>query len=432
MSNNNTTEWFKLDVSAKIYPSLESVRNPAVFRISMQMYDKVDEKILLQALEKMKSRFPYYQVQLRMGLFWYYIERNDRKMIVWPDTPSPCERLNPTFNNGFLYRVKYYKNNIALECFHVLTDGYGGLEFLKCLVHQYLLLTNKVSGKSKGIIDIGEDPQDEEFKDAFLSAQEKIKEAASAKTKRTLFGSGKVFKIKDKLLPLGINKVITGILSIVELKDVSKKYDATVTQLLVSLYIEALIQLQVRQERNLKKHKDIAIQVPVNMRKYYPYRCMRNFSLFIIPRVSPSKIENFYDIVKNVKAFMQEHLTIEHLNTMIKDNCELATNKLIQCVPLGLKNLVVKYINNTMGSSQFTGTISNLGLVRLPDEMSVHVKNVSFVVGTSHNDKCTCGVMGYNDCINISFSRNIKDTYIERHVFRRLVELGVKVTLKSN
>ncbi len=42
-----------------------------------------------------------------------------------------------------MFRVTYYKCRINLEVFHVLTDGMGGINFLKELTYQYLRLAHK-------------------------------------------------------------------------------------------------------------------------------------------------------------------------------------------------------------------------------------------------------------------------------------------------
>ena len=111
---NNNKNWYPLDTSAKIYPAIESLKDPAIFRISMTLTETIDDVILLKALENIRHRFPYYNVHLKKGVFWNYLQENDNDLIVWSDTPSPCGRIYPILNNGFLYKVKYYKNNIAL------------------------------------------------------------------------------------------------------------------------------------------------------------------------------------------------------------------------------------------------------------------------------------------------------------------------------
>ena len=41
-----------------------------------------------------------------------------------------------------MFRVSYYRYRINLEVFHVLTDGMGGINFLKELTYQYLRLVH--------------------------------------------------------------------------------------------------------------------------------------------------------------------------------------------------------------------------------------------------------------------------------------------------
>ena len=422
-------DWYKLDTSANIYPAIESPRDPAVFRASMRLDREINSELLLQALNDIKPRFPYFNVQMHKGLFWTYLEKNRHPLLLWHDTPSPCERLYRRTNNGYLYKIKYYDNNIAAEFFHVLTDGYGGTEFLKCLVHRYLFLSGDLPEKMEGIIDISESPGPEECEDAFLKA---LSTETDIPKKRTLFAKSSTFHAKDRLVPLNVYYVATGIMKTAEIKAVAKEHGATITQYLAALYMEAMILLQAKQVKNKAKHRDVAIEIPVNMRKYYPINSMRNFSLFVIPTVNPRDISSFEDIIEKVKEFMAEHLSKEHLVTMIKDNCSIASDIIIKHVPMWVKHLVISYISNTAGKAQFSGTISNLGIIRLPEGMQEHVENVQFLVGSSPQVKRSCSVSGYKDSLYISFGRSVKSAFVERHIFTRLVKDGVKVKMKSN
>jgi NRPS condensation-like uncharacterized protein len=428
----NKKKWYRLDTSAKIYPAIESIKNPAVFRISLCLKYVIDKDILLQALKDIKHRFPYYNVHLRSGVFWNYFEQNDNELIVWPDSPSPCERIYPTFNNGYLYKVKYYNKNITIEFFHGLTDGSGALEFLKCLVNRYLLLAGKIEGKTKGIFDIDEKPHPDESEDAFVKVLESLDDPTSINKKRTLFSTHNSFQVSGKPVKAGKLKVITGIVPVEDMKRLSKEYDVTVTQLLTALYMEALIHIQAMQVKNKNKHKNVSVQVPVNMRKYYPYRCMRNFSLFVIPSIDPRSVTKFDDIIAQVKRFMNAHVNKEHLITMIDDNISITKNQVVKHIPVGLKNMVIRYIDNTKGSTQFSGTISNFGIVKLPKNIQEHVENITLLAGPSPYNKYSCGVVGYNGNIYITLGRSIQEAYIERHLFTRLVQMGAKVKLKSN
>ncbi|MCJ7736894.1 MAG: hypothetical protein MUQ10_06205 [Anaerolineae bacterium] len=424
--------WYRLDTSAKIYPALESPEDTTVFRVSMTLKDEIDPEILAQALAEAKVRFPYYNVHLKRGIFWNYLERNDNESVVWPDTPCPCERLHARYNNGYLYKVKCYKRRIAVEFSHVLTDGVGGLEFLKTLVHRYLVLTGKVSESSlAGILNVSEAPGPEESEDAFLRVLEIEKDALKGK-ERTLFGDDRAFKIRDRALPLGNHLVVTGIVSVEELKVIAGQYCATVTELLVSLIMEALILAQAEQVRNKNKHRNIAVEIPVNMRRFYPIRCMRNFSLFVIPTIDPREVESFEEIVAQVKTFVKEHATRERLLLMVRDNTALGGNWLLKHIPLFVKNSAIRYVSRTKGSTQFSGTLSNLGVVRLPEELAEYVQSMNLILCPPVDGRTMCAVLGYRGNVAISFGRIVRDARIARHVFGRLVEMGASVEVRSN
>ena len=245
-------------------------------------------------------------------------------------------------------------------------------------------------------------------------------------------GKKSYFKPNDRQISIGKYKVVTGIVPIDDLKKISKAHNATITQLIASLYLESCIHLQAVQVKNVKKHKNVSIQIPVNMRNFYPTKCMRNFSLFVIPFVDPRQIKNLDDIIGEVKKFMKEHVTKEHLITMIEDNCSIAQNFVIRHVPRFFKDYVIRFMNNTTGSTQFTGTLSNLGPVTLPDDMQEKVDYFDFILGPSSHDKCACSISSYNNKATITFGRTIKSAFIPEYIFSKLVDMGAEVEIKSN
>ena len=83
-------------------------------------------------------RFPSIAVRLCRGAFWYYLEElssapeiTDEKS--WPLAHTPFESINEC-----ALRVIVYKNRIAVEFYHALTDGTGGMVFLKSLLAEYI------------------------------------------------------------------------------------------------------------------------------------------------------------------------------------------------------------------------------------------------------------------------------------------------------
>ncbi len=431
--HHDSKYWFRLDTSATIYPALESSETTNIFRIWAELEDDIDADTVQEALDIIKPRFPYFNVHLRTGLFWHYFEQNDNPSIIWPDTPQPCERLYPIYNNGFQYLVRIYKNKLSAEFSHMLTDGGGAMEFLKALIAHYLIIKGKLKSAPEGIMNIHEEPAPEEYEDAFLKVLEIEKDNLdNSPRRRNLFNTDTVFQIHDHKLPLGKYKVIIGTIPLEDLKKISKSYDCKITELLAALYVEALIHIQHDQVKDPKKHRPIGMEIPVNMRNHYPIRSMRNFSLFLVPRFDPKNIEKFEDIIAYLKPFMVENNTREFLLTMVQDNCALAKNKAIKFAPITIKDFIIRYLSNTQGHAQFSGAISNLGAIRLPKEMEEHVKDMGVLLGPTYHCLTGCGVVGFKDHIHVNFGRINKNPNVEKHVFRRLVEMGAHVNLRSN
>ena len=131
-------KWMKLDNAAKIYPVSRSRRWMAVFRLSAQLTEPVDPVILRGALTRTLRRFPSFSQRLRRGFFWYYLEHIEGSPLVEQDVNNPCAPIQFQKNDGFMLRVRYHDSRIAVEFFHVLTDGSGALCFLQTMVAEYL------------------------------------------------------------------------------------------------------------------------------------------------------------------------------------------------------------------------------------------------------------------------------------------------------
>ncbi|MEG1180938.1 MAG: hypothetical protein RSD39_02785, partial [Oscillospiraceae bacterium] len=147
-------QWMQLDNAAKIYPASMRRNWNALFRVSATLTETIDKGILEKALASTLCRFPSFSVRLRRGLFWYYLEHNEGIPAVEEDVCNPCVRMRFKENNDFLFRVRYYQNRIAVEIFHVIADGTGGLCFLQTLVAEYIRLRyGGAVPRSKCILD---------------------------------------------------------------------------------------------------------------------------------------------------------------------------------------------------------------------------------------------------------------------------------------
>ena len=71
--------WYKLDNIGKFYASIKNTKIPKVFRYSVTLYDEVDELVLQEALDKTVEVYPNFNVNLKKGLFWNYLNETNKK-----------------------------------------------------------------------------------------------------------------------------------------------------------------------------------------------------------------------------------------------------------------------------------------------------------------------------------------------------------------
>ena len=91
-----------------------------------------------------------------------------------------------------------YHNRIAVEFFHALTDGTGGLIFLKTLLAEYLSEKYGLSVPAgAGVLGRLEEPDEEEFEDSFLRYAGDVKASRREATAWHLSGTPEPDGFKD-------------------------------------------------------------------------------------------------------------------------------------------------------------------------------------------------------------------------------------------
>lgn len=422
---DDSRRWYRLDNAAILYPSIQSERITTMFRFSATLYENIDPQALQAALVKVIDRFPYYRVRLSRGLFWYYLEHNPKTPRVEKDVQYPCGRLMPISNRNFLFRVRYYNKRIAVEFSHALTDGTGAVTFLKSLVYQYLRETGKDVSNSEGIFTVDEKPDPGEFEDAY---QRFYKPALP------LPETGEpAFHLKGKLVKKGVYLVITGIVLLEDIIALAKKNNVSLTEFLAAVYIDSMQEIQDKYIRNPRHKKPISVSVPVNMRNIYPTKTMRNFSLFVIPRIDPRLGHYTFDeILKIVHNCMVTEINEKSISRQLSRNVGGQRNPIIRIIPLFIKKIFVPLLYTKLGENLYSGTISNIGRITMPEEMMKYVERIEFVPGPGPVNKTGCSVTGFRDKLYITFGRLTKDPELERVFFTKLVKMGIHVTVESN
>ena len=152
-----SSTWYRLDLSAIVYPTLQRRDFSSVYRLSVSLTETIDPNILKQAVDLSLKRFPTYKVSMRKGLFWRYLEPNNRPgPFVQKDIRNFCMPMHFHGNNRYLIRFYYYENKISLEAHHSLGDGNGGMCLLNTVTATYLRLKGHTVSNGYSVLDIFE------------------------------------------------------------------------------------------------------------------------------------------------------------------------------------------------------------------------------------------------------------------------------------
>lgn len=427
MAKNVTKQlrWVRLDNAAKIYPAARRKNWSNVFRQSVTLFDDVDTGVLKTALDVTVKRFPSIAARLRKGVFWYYLQQVAAAPEIKEEYSYPLTYMSKEEMRRCAFRVIVYHNRIAVEFFHSLTDGTGALIFLKNLVAEYLEQKYHIQIPCEhGILDRTALPSEDELEDCFPKYAGTV--AASRKDTNAwhMYGEPQ----KDGFLNLTCFQ-----LRVKEALELAHKYDATLTVFMSAVMMQALRNLQKEKNPNIKRHKPIKLLIPVNLRQLFPSNTLRNFAMYTIPELDPRLGDYTLDeICKIIRHKMGAEITAKHMSCVIATNVNDEKNPLVRLIPLPIKNAVMKAIFDSVGEKKSCLTLSNIGQVKVPEEMAKYIKRFDFILGVQAAAPYNCGMLSYGDTIYINFIRNIQDAELERHFFAVLQNLGLCVTAQSN
>ena len=417
--------WVKLDNAAKIYPAARRKNWSNLFRQSVTLTENIDVRVLRNALDVTVKRFPSIAARLRKGAFWYYLQQVESAPQISEEHSYPLVFMDREEMRKCAFRVIAYKNRIAVEYFHSLTDGNGALVFLKSLTAEYLEQKYRVSIPfENGVLDRRELPKEEELEDSFLKYAGNV--PASRKDTNAWHMSGE--PQKDGFLNLTCFQI-----PVKPALELAHKHNATLTVFMSAVMMKALLNLQNEKNPNTKRQKRIKLLIPVNLRNLFPSNTLRNFAMYTIPELDPRLgAYSFDEICKIIQHKMGTEFTAKHMSCVIATNVNDERNPLVRLIPLPLKNAVMKAIFDSVGEKKSCLTLSNLGQVKIPEAMAQYVRRFDFILGVQAAAPYNCGMLSYGDTIYINFIRNIQNAELERHFHAVLQEMGLPTVVESN
>ncbi|MCM1145477.1 MAG: alcohol acetyltransferase [Blautia sp.] len=426
--------WYKLDLSAIVYPTLQRKDFSSVYRLSVVLKETVQPDILQKALDMTLPRFPTYKVAIRKGVFWRYLEPNNRPgPYVMPDIKNPCMPMPFKANNRYLLRIYYYQNRISLEAHHCLGDGTGGMCVLQTMIAVYLGLLGHPITPSGFVLDIHDAPDPEELEDAYMRY-------ANARV-RPPRPSEKTYRVRGTKEPFYTLNIIDGIMSVREVMQVASKYHATLTEYLNAVLLYALLQKQEHEyqesitRKNTYPHKPrpVRIAMPVNLRRFFPSKTLRNFITMVYPSIDPRLGDyTFEEIVVHVHNYMKYYINEKFLRGDITTNAATQRNPVIRVVPLFIKDFVVRTFYTKVQDKNSSAGLTNMGALKVPEDMKPYIERFDIYMGQPFSSRTNCAIISFEDTLTINFASSIAEADVERNFFRKLVQDGIHVTIESN
>lgn len=401
-----SSDWLTLDNAAKIYPASSSEESPQVFRLRCDFAEPIRYESLQEALSAMMHRCPYYQVSLRRGLFWYFLQRHREVPPIQLLDEEPITQIRVREDRDLL-AVKVRGKRLAVDFSHILTDGAGALRFFLSLITEYLRLRGQAVETFEGFLDPRGEPDPEEWVDAHKAHY--VKESLPPGD------LGRAFHLPGKRPSPRYYRLITGILEIDDLRSIAKAAGVSMTEYLVTTYIYSLLRL--RQGAPRRQSSVIRIEVPVNMRPIEGTNTMRNFSLFISPSVDARLGElSFSELLPRIHHTMRSQLDRRELLRQMGRNVRGELNPIVRVMPLVLKDLVLQIAHKRLGPSLYSGVVSNLGPVSLPPSVAEHIDTFRFFLGPSPEMKTNCSVLSFRGQLvltlgNVLESRDFEGTF---------------------
>lgn len=419
----NNYKWYKLDTAANMFASIQTNDSSRIFRISYVLKnEEVKPEILKIAVEDTMKRFPSFSTRCKEGFFWAYLEHTNMMPEVKEETEMPAALQNLGKNGTPDLRVLYYKRRISVEIAHVITDGDGAFEFTKSLVAHYLNLTAGTADKDSSVISTringSEEESENAYKRYYTGKAEKISEFTDS------------YALPQKLDHDYI-KAISGIMPVNILKDRCHFHNVTVTEYLSAAAIYAAI----KAEKN-PIDKFIRISVPINLRKDFPTKTVRNFACDTTLSFNPDGKTDltFEEILKAIKGEIKKSLSKEKLQNFINSNYSKTINPVLRIVPYPIKKAVVNSSQIKNHINGMTTIISNIGVIPYPDWMLKRIERVDVISGngTVYGLPVISTCVTFGNYLNICYSQCFTDTAFCKEFFRIISSDGVPVRVEAS
>lgn len=408
-----TPSQYAVDNASILYLSLMRKNHANSYRFTMTLKEPVCPDTLQMAVDRIYRRFPTVIAGFRPGFFRFLQVPASQPPQVQPD-PGMLYTMTAQEIRECPFRVFYSGCDISIEAFHALADGYGAIACFSTLVAEYLRLKLDIEiPVANTLIDLQQEPASDEVVDAYLDYQEGKPVHLPSRYAYQLPGPTPTWNgIRTSTFTADTQKVL----------ETARKHGVSITTLISTVMAISVMEIQHRHEA--KSMKPVRIMVPVDLRRQFPSRTLRNFILYALPTMEPQdKNKPLKELAQSFTKQMRTQTERSLLASIMAYNVRTQANWLFQAIPLFIKSTAMRVAYRYFGESNSSVTVTNLGNIILPEEMQQHVENISVYLTPRTRSPYNCGVIAYGGRLHIIVSRFGKKPELEEVFFRNLSQV---------
>lgn len=401
---------YAIDNASILYLSLMRKDHSNTYRFTMTMTEDVCPDTLQTAVDRIYKRFPTVIAGFYPGFFHYFQVPAKLPPQVQPD-PGCLVTMRKEEIRNCAYRVFYRGNQISIEAFHALTDGYGAIASFTTLIAEYLRLKKGIHiPVSETLIDIEQSPMIKELEDSYLDYEEGTPLHLPSRYSYQLPGGNSV---RDAVRTSGLTVPTQKML------DLARQHGVSITTLVSSVMASSVMEIQ--QMNNPAQIRPVRIMVPVDLRKMFPSRTLRNFILYVLPTMEPDEHKKpLSELLRSFSKQMHSQLDPKRLASIMAYNVKTQSSWYFRAIPRNIKCALMRFAYHFFGESNSSVTVTNLGNVRLPDEMQPFVEKIEVTLTPRVRSPYNCSILSYNGLLTIHVSRFPQHTILEDIFFRKL------------
>jgi len=204
----------------------------------------------------------------------------------------------------------------------------------------------------------------------------------------------------------------------------AKNRNATITAYILALMFVAGKRATDEFEGNAR------IQVPVNMRKYYPSETLRNFSMYCGIDLPLSEMSDLDTIITNITQQLEHKASKQSMSEMINSTKRMVGA--VRYVPLFIKTPAARLIYGYLSDRIFSNTLSNVGVVKMPPGLEEHIDSMDFVLGSARTNRASCAMVTFGNTATLSITKNTADPTFEEELFELLKSDGVAPVVEGS